>query len=280
MGVTPDPTQIQNLDFICHSHKSQPNTAPPGNGGQLNYFPFGCVVADKFHLDAIQLLVHRFTYTNQYWSPPIEEFGNYSYAVFACDCGRSSLAIDLVGVGLSSQLTNTSDIQYTTNNVVLSQLAHHLKTVPILLWIQPFKKVIAIGHSAGSAMLTYGTIGSVTTLVSEYSGPIVKVAGSEDQGFCAAENCVDVVVLNAGECFFGSFFSIGMSVWLFTCHQMGENCDLNFPHQFSHPAHNDGASDADFNHRLVFQAKTTDCTGHTEKDGDNPEPAAFMWRVL
>jgi hypothetical protein len=41
--------------------------------------------------------------------------------------------------------------------------------------------------------------GSVTTLASEYSGPVAKVAGSEDQGFCAAEKCVDVAALSARE---------------------------------------------------------------------------------
>ncbi|KAJ6560543.1 hypothetical protein DFH09DRAFT_1161239, partial [Mycena vulgaris] len=106
--------------------------------------------------DVIQLLVHGFTYTNQYWSPPTEEFRNYSYTEFACDRGLSSLAIDLVGVGLSSRPANASDVQFATNAAVVSQLARHLKIASIIAGVQPFKKVIAIGHSAGSAMLTFG----------------------------------------------------------------------------------------------------------------------------
>ncbi|KAJ7249591.1 hypothetical protein C8J57DRAFT_1668535 [Mycena rebaudengoi] len=104
----------------------------------------------------IQLLVHGFTYTSQYWSPQTEEFRNYSYTEFACDRGLSSLAIDLVGVGLSSRPANASDVQYATNAAVVSQLARHLKITSIIAGVQPFKKVIAIGHSAGSATLTFG----------------------------------------------------------------------------------------------------------------------------
>ncbi|KAJ6559718.1 hypothetical protein B0H19DRAFT_1069447 [Mycena capillaripes] len=118
----------------------QPNTASPKNA------------------DVIQLLVHGFTYTHQYWSPPTEEFRNYSYSEFACDRGLSSLAIDWVGVGLSSRPANPFDVQYATGAAVLSQLARHLKTASIFPGIQPFKKIIGIGHSAGSIMLTFGAI--------------------------------------------------------------------------------------------------------------------------
>ncbi|KAJ7249585.1 hypothetical protein C8J57DRAFT_1239582 [Mycena rebaudengoi] len=104
----------------------------------------------------IQLLVHGFTYTSQYWSPQAEEFRNYSYTEFACDRGLSSLAIDLVGVGLSSRPANASDVQYATNAAAVSQLARHLKITSIIAGVQPFKKVIAIGHSAGSATLIFG----------------------------------------------------------------------------------------------------------------------------
>jgi pimeloyl-ACP methyl ester carboxylesterase len=241
----------------------------------------------NYLLDVIQLLVHGFTYTSQYWSPPTEEFRNYSYTEFACDRGLSSLAIDLVGVGLSSRPANASDVQFATNAAVVSQLARHLKIASIIAGVQPFKKVIAIGHSAGSATLTFGATaegahspfdgfiltgnvnfvhpstlpalpglmsarddtplrwggldpnyittnnrslfyptnpnsfsprmvifdaftkdvgplsaqlqGGVTSLPAHYPGPVAKVVGSEDQGFCTASNCVDVLALNASE---------------------------------------------------------------------------------
>jgi pimeloyl-ACP methyl ester carboxylesterase len=236
-------------------------------------------------LDVIQLLVHGFTYTNQYWSPPTEEFRNYSYTEFACNRGLSSLAIDLVGVGLSSRPANASDVQLATNAAVVSQLARYLKIASINAGVPPFKKVIVIGHSAGSTTLTFGAtaegahspfdgyiltsylslqpgtlppipgimsarndtplrwggidpnyittnnrslfypanpnsfsprmvifdaftkdvgplssqLQGLTSLPSHYPGPVAKVVGSEDQGFCAAGHCVDIVALNASE---------------------------------------------------------------------------------
>ncbi|KAF8187932.1 hypothetical protein K438DRAFT_1972626 [Mycena galopus ATCC 62051] len=106
----------------------------------------------------VQFLVHGFTYTNQYWSPPIEEFRNYSYSAFSCDRGLSSLAIDWVGVGLSSRPVNASDVQYATEAAVASQLARQLKNVSILPGVQPFKKIIGIGHSAGSVLLNFDAL--------------------------------------------------------------------------------------------------------------------------
>ncbi|KAJ7909394.1 hypothetical protein B0H13DRAFT_2492551 [Mycena leptocephala] len=106
----------------------------------------------------VQFLVHGFTYNNQYWSPPIEEFRNYSYSAFSCDRGLSSLAIDWVGVGLSSRPVNASDVQYATEAAVASQLARQLKNVSILPGVEPFKKVIGIGHSAGSVLLNFDAL--------------------------------------------------------------------------------------------------------------------------
>ncbi|KAJ7711544.1 hypothetical protein B0H16DRAFT_1480249 [Mycena metata] len=82
--------------------------------------------------DVVQLLVHGITYTAQYWSPPVEEFRNYSYAAFSCAHGYSSLAADALGVGLSSRPVNASDVQYSTSSAALSQVTRHLKTISLL----------------------------------------------------------------------------------------------------------------------------------------------------
>ncbi|KAJ7117225.1 hypothetical protein C8R43DRAFT_1091206 [Mycena crocata] len=108
--------------------------------------------------DVLQLLVHGFTYTSQYWSPPVEEFRNYSYAAFSCDRGLASLAVDVLGAGLSSRPQNASDVQFPTSSGALSQLARRLKSVSIFPGVPPFKQIIAIGHSAGSALLNFGAI--------------------------------------------------------------------------------------------------------------------------
>ncbi|KAJ6555612.1 hypothetical protein DFH09DRAFT_1491808 [Mycena vulgaris] len=108
--------------------------------------------------DVLQLLVHGFSYTNQYWSPGIEEFNNYSYTAFSCDSGLSSFAIDSLGAGLSSRPENASDVQLPTGAAVLSQLARHLKCTPILPGLKAFTKIIGIGHSAGSGLFNFGAI--------------------------------------------------------------------------------------------------------------------------
>ncbi|KAJ6451764.1 hypothetical protein C8R45DRAFT_946047 [Mycena sanguinolenta] len=258
-----------NVTYDVFGVFCQTNTVPPKNA------------------DVIQLLFHGFTYTQQYWSPPTEEFRNYSYTAFACDRGMSTLAIDWVGVGLSSRPTNASDMQYATGSAVASQLANRLKTTSILPGVQPFKRVIGIGHSAGSVLLNFGAIfegarfpfdgliltaglivqpsttseipstftsarddtplrwrtldpdyittsnrslfypanptsfsprmlifdtltkdvGSLASLLqlgsnslaAEYTGPVAKVVGSEDQALCADGRCADVAALNATE---------------------------------------------------------------------------------
>jgi hypothetical protein len=69
----------------------QPDTVTPKNAGQLQS-GFVRFSSNTFP-DVIQLLVHGFTYTSQYWSPPVEEFRNYSYVAFSCDRGLSSPSI-------------------------------------------------------------------------------------------------------------------------------------------------------------------------------------------
>ncbi|KAJ6555620.1 hypothetical protein DFH09DRAFT_1164994 [Mycena vulgaris] len=132
--------------------------------------------------DVLQLLVHGFSYTNQYWSPGIEEFNNYSYTAFSCDSGLSSFAIDSLGTGLSSRPANASDVQLPTGAAVLSQLAHHLKSTPILPGLKAFTKIIGIGHSAGSVQFNVGAIvdgarspfaGLILTGLLTYTEPLV-----------------------------------------------------------------------------------------------------------
>ncbi|KAJ6589729.1 Alpha/beta hydrolase family-domain-containing protein [Mycena capillaripes] len=287
-GLKSNSSSLRRLNEIYNVFGAfcQPNTVSPKSAGELEIIINIVRMVFDSLLDVIQLLVHGFTYTSQYWSPPAEEFRNYSYTEFACDRGLSTLAIDLVGVGLSSRPANASDVQFATNAAVVSQLARHLKTTTILPGAQPFKKVIAIGHSAGSAALTYGATaegaqspfdgfiltgnlnvqpgtlpalpgvmsarddtplrwgaldpnyittsnrslfyptdptsfsprmvlfdtftkdvgplssqlqGGVISLPAQYTGPVAKVVGSEDQGFCASGNCVDVTALTAAE---------------------------------------------------------------------------------
>ncbi|KAJ7626916.1 hypothetical protein FB45DRAFT_1059802 [Roridomyces roridus] len=108
--------------------------------------------------DVVQLLVHGFSYTNEYWSPATEEFQNQSYAAYACERGLSTFAIDVLGTGQSTRPANASDVQYASTSAVISQLARHLKSTSIIPGVESFKQVIGVGHSAGSASLIYGAI--------------------------------------------------------------------------------------------------------------------------
>ncbi|KAF8168828.1 hypothetical protein K438DRAFT_1431542, partial [Mycena galopus ATCC 62051] len=108
--------------------------------------------------EVLQLLAHGFSYTSQYWSPPIEEFRNYSYAAFSCERGLPSLAVDLLSAGLSSRPANASDVQFATSAAALSQLAQYLKSASILPGVKPFQKIIGIGHSLGSALFDFSAI--------------------------------------------------------------------------------------------------------------------------
>ncbi|KAF7377983.1 Alpha/beta hydrolase family-domain-containing protein [Mycena sanguinolenta] len=206
----------------------------------------------------VQLLVHGFTYTNQYWSPPVEEFPELLLRSFL----------------------------YPTVAAAVSQVAFHLKTASIVSGVPPFKKVIGIGHSAGSGLLNFnaivdgpqsifdgliltgslsvppdtlpppstltpaqddtplrwgtldpgyvttsnrsmfypadttafsprmiefddftkdvGTVSifeqtAITSLTAQYTGPVVKIVGSEDQLFCTTGRCVNVTALTASE---------------------------------------------------------------------------------
>ncbi|KAJ7826723.1 hypothetical protein B0H13DRAFT_2360469 [Mycena leptocephala] len=118
----------------------RPDTVPGGNA------------------DVLQVLAHGGSYTSQYWSPPIEEFRNYSYVAFSCKRGLPSLAVDLLAAGLSSRPANASDVQYSTSAAALSQLAQHLKSTSILPGIKPFQQIIGVGHSLGSALFNFGAI--------------------------------------------------------------------------------------------------------------------------
>ncbi|KAF8172996.1 hypothetical protein K438DRAFT_1981183 [Mycena galopus ATCC 62051] len=251
-----------HVDVLLPKDPTDPFGGLKSNASSLRrlnetYDVFGVFCQPKIaqSTDVVQLLVHGFTLTYQYWSPATEEFRNQSYTEFACARGLSSFAIDL--------------------------------TASILPGVQPFKKVIGIGHSAGSATLIFGAITeadrspfdgliltgnliiepgtlltipgvtsarddtplrwgaldpdyittnnrsifyptdptsfssrmpifdaftkdvgtvatfpqlSVSSLTANYTGPVAKVVGSEDQGFCTGtDRCDDVAALTETE---------------------------------------------------------------------------------
>ncbi|KAJ7597685.1 hypothetical protein C8J56DRAFT_1041866 [Mycena floridula] len=156
------PTKV---DVLVPKDPTDPSAGLKSNSSDLrsvnetyNIYGVFCQPQTSAREDVVQLLVHGITYTNQYWSPATEEFQNYSYPSFSCERGFSSLAIDGLGVGLSSRPVNASDVQFPTSASVLSKVAQYLKTSSILSGVKPFSKVIGVGHSLGSALLSFGAI--------------------------------------------------------------------------------------------------------------------------
>ncbi|KAJ7171407.1 hypothetical protein C8R46DRAFT_993553 [Mycena filopes] len=141
------------------------------------------------HKDVVQILVHGFSYTSEYWSPPVEEFRNYSYAAFSCQRGFASLALDVLGAGLSSH-PNSSDVQYPTASAAVSDIARRLKTGSILPTIPAFKTIIGIGHSAGSLLFNFGAI--VEAAKSPFAGLVLTGALSIPLDFSPLTSARDV----------------------------------------------------------------------------------------
>ncbi|KAJ7171397.1 hypothetical protein C8R46DRAFT_895587 [Mycena filopes] len=146
--------------------------------------------------DVVQILVHGFSYTSEYWSPPMQEFRNYSYADFSCQRGLASLALDVLGAGLSSRPINSSDVQYPTASAAVSQIARCLKTGSVAPGVPRFKTIVGIGHSAGSALLNYGAI--VEAAHSPFAGLVLTSALSVILDFSSLVSARDVDPLRWG----------------------------------------------------------------------------------
>ncbi|KAJ7617321.1 hypothetical protein FB45DRAFT_1034612 [Roridomyces roridus] len=184
-NIPPDPSQASRelgdmMSFIDSDTMAMWTTAPMGL--ETSPIPYGGLQSkatdlrpldETYHIfgvfcspikktaqsrDVVQLLVHGFSYTSEYWSPAANEFRNQSYTAYACDRGLSTFAIDVVGAGQSTRPDNASDVQFATNSAVVSQLARNLKNASILPGVEPFKQVIGVGHSAGSVALIHGAV--------------------------------------------------------------------------------------------------------------------------
>ncbi|KAJ6527678.1 hypothetical protein B0H19DRAFT_1083775 [Mycena capillaripes] len=212
-GLKNNASSLRRLDdtYNVFGAFCQPNTAAPK------------------HADVIQLLVHGFTYTNQYWSPPTEEFRNYSYSEFACDRGLSSLAIDWVGVGLSSRPVNPFDVQaqrginhailesaqYPFDGLILtSSLNVDLSTLAPLLGATSAQDDTPLRWDAldpnyittSNRSIFYPTNPTAFSphmvIFDNFTKDVESVStvvGSDDRFFGAGGRCIDVAALTAAE---------------------------------------------------------------------------------
>ncbi|KAJ7597690.1 hypothetical protein C8J56DRAFT_1041871 [Mycena floridula] len=120
-----------------------------------NVFGLFCEPETAIFPGLIQLLVHGLSYDHQYWAMSASSFQNYSYAAFSCARGIPSFSMDCLGAGLTSRPVNGSDLQLPTNAAVVYELAHRLKSSPVLPGGRRFNRVVGIGHSLGTLILLF-----------------------------------------------------------------------------------------------------------------------------
>lgn len=110
----------------------------------------------------VQLLLHGFTYSSQYWDVEWYGFQNYSYVEFSCSQGVSSFVYDNICAGRSIPPQSSRDCQLPSAAAVSSSLAGKLKDGTIGAQLTgshlSFSKVFTIGHSLGSSILNFAAV--------------------------------------------------------------------------------------------------------------------------
>jgi len=130
---------------------------------QTTFDVFGtlCEPVSETTQNAVQLLLHGFTYNSQYWDVTWGGLQNYSYVDFSCRRGISSFAYDDLAAGQTIK-QNSTHVQLPTVASVSSSLARDLKSGRISQLLfgseKKYEKVVGIGHSLGSITLDQGAI--------------------------------------------------------------------------------------------------------------------------
>ncbi|RMZ72293.1 catalytic [Pyrenophora seminiperda CCB06] len=99
--------------------------------------------------DTIQLLTHGIGFDKTYWDLDFDNY-TYSYVNVALKAGYSTLAIDRLGTGLSSQGDPINEIQAQAEVEALNAVTVMLRNGEIPNVGRSYKKVIHVGHSFGS----------------------------------------------------------------------------------------------------------------------------------
>jgi pimeloyl-ACP methyl ester carboxylesterase len=97
-----------------------------------------------------QVLVHGLTYDHRYWDWP-GSTQKYSYTRSATDAGYATFAFDRIGDGASDHPTDGSSVTDTVGGYVLHQVIQDLRAGT--LGGTTFARVVAVGHSFGSAVV-------------------------------------------------------------------------------------------------------------------------------
>ena len=98
----------------------------------------------------VQLLVHGFTLSQEYFDPPYQP-GRYSYVRRANAAGYATLALDRIGVGASDR-PPAVEVTSDSNVFVLHQVVDALHAGRV--GGAAFAHVVVVGHSYGTALAT------------------------------------------------------------------------------------------------------------------------------
>jgi pimeloyl-ACP methyl ester carboxylesterase len=122
-------------------------------GQPANYLLAGelCAAPDKLKDGAtVQLLVHGATYNHEYWNYGSVQGTSHSYARAVAQFGLATFAPDEIGVGASSHPVSTL-VTLDAATYVAHQIVNALRNGSLAG--TRFGKVIAVGHSLGSAVV-------------------------------------------------------------------------------------------------------------------------------
>jgi len=111
----------------------------------------------------VQLLVHGFTLSQEYFDPPYRP-ERYSYVRRANEAGYATLALDRIGVGVSDR-PPAAEVNSDSNVFVLHQVVEALRAGRV--GGVAFGRVVLVSHSYGTAlsMMTAARFGGVDAVV-------------------------------------------------------------------------------------------------------------------
>ncbi len=116
-----------------------------------------CLLRKNMGRKPVQTVIHGLTYDHRYWDSKRINGQSYSYARFMAQNGFIVLALDLLGSG-KSDVPNGDLLNIEQSTFTIAQVLSRLKSGDNSIH-RPFKTVILVGHSLGSALsvITLGT---------------------------------------------------------------------------------------------------------------------------
>jgi pimeloyl-ACP methyl ester carboxylesterase len=201
------PDQRNGTGTIQHLLETNPTTYTESNGGSTvvsgtwsiaSRLCFPATTAAAAKVTTVQLLTHGATLDSTYW-----DFANgYSYINAATAAGYATFSYDRLGVGNSAHPDPIRVVQAALQVEILHQLVLLLRVTPGLGG-KLFKKVVGVGHSAGStftqavsakypndfdAVVLTGITTSTASLSAAQAANCLAIANRQDFRFAGLAN--------------------------------------------------------------------------------------------